>query len=636
MTIAISQVNPATDNFLDWVTKTNSAINAISTNVITAGGANTVGLAYLTGTFTTTGLFANTISGGVYGTPAVLTFTSNVSFSSNVVFNGANNSFGAINNMHVIGATGQNRMVIANTTSNKLMFTTLLTEILAIDGAGSGIDADLLDGESNDQFVKVYGSTMTNGQSWGSTFASANSDITRHIMLYSNTYGFNATSTFINYVSPGNHRWMAGDTSLASLGTGSFSTSVPMYTPASVAGGAGIRVPHGTLPTTPTDGDIWSTTAGWFVRTNGATQQLLTMTYLQTIDGAASGLDADLLDGQQGAWYADIPARLGYTPVNKAGDAMGGGLGFGSVAATSNTDISRHVMLYSNTYGFNVTSGALNYVVSFVGGAHRFFVGTSPVLTANSTTFVSAVPVITPASIAGAAGVNIPHGVLPTTPVNGDVWSTTAGWFVRTNGATQQLLTMTYLQTIDGAASGLDADLLDGQQGTYYVDIPARLGYTPVNKAGDTMTGTLGISNTNPTVNFTSGANTVSLSSGGSSSALISSGTGFMRPHAQMFSSNVAVVSTAPTLIASYAKATYRSAKFVMSITNNNANAYTASELLVLHNGGDAFMSEYAVIHSNTSFGTFSANADATNVRLYFTSTSNNAVIKHDATYLTV
>ena len=47
---------------------------------------------------------------------------------------------------------------------------------------------------------------------------------------------------------------------------------------------------------------------------------------LLTVDGAGSGIDADLLDGQDGAWYANIAARLGYTPVNKAGDTMAGPL----------------------------------------------------------------------------------------------------------------------------------------------------------------------------------------------------------------------------------------------------------------------------------------------------------------------
>lgn len=48
----------------------------------------------------------------------------------------------------------------------------------------------------------------------------------------------------------------------------------------------------------------------------------------------------------------------------------------------------------------------------------------------------------------------------------------------------------------DGAGSGLHADLLDGQEGSYYTAITARLGYTPLNKAGDTMTGALTLQGT--------------------------------------------------------------------------------------------------------------------------------------------
>jgi hypothetical protein len=44
------------------------------------------------------------------------------------------------------------------------------------------------------------------------------------------------------------------------------------------------------------------------------------------------------------------------------------------------------------------------------------------------------------------------------------------------------------VKTLDGPASGLNADLLDGNDGSYY---QTALGYTPVNKAGDTMTGNL-------------------------------------------------------------------------------------------------------------------------------------------------
>lgn len=45
--------------------------------------------------------------------------------------------------------------------------------------------------------------------------------------------------------------------------------------------------------------------------------------------------------------------------------------------------------------------------------------------------------VTTPASATGGAGLNVPHGAAPTSPVNGDVWTTTAGLFVRINGATK-------------------------------------------------------------------------------------------------------------------------------------------------------------------------------------------------------
>ncbi len=48
--------------------------------------------------------------------------------------------------------------------------------------------------------------------------------------------------------------------------------------------------------------------------------------WLLAQDGAGSGLDADLLDGQNGSWYADVPARLGYTPANRAGDTFSGAI----------------------------------------------------------------------------------------------------------------------------------------------------------------------------------------------------------------------------------------------------------------------------------------------------------------------
>jgi hypothetical protein len=46
---------------------------------------------------------------------------------------------------------------------------------------------------------------------------------------------------------------------------------------------------------------------------------------------------------------------------------------------------------------------------------------------------------LTPASVAGSAGLRVAHGVAPAAPVNGDIWTTTLGAFVRINGVTKSI-----------------------------------------------------------------------------------------------------------------------------------------------------------------------------------------------------
>lgn len=53
---------------------------------------------------------------------------------------------------------------------------------------------------------------------------------------------------------------------------------------AATTGGAPINLPHGTAPTSPTNGDIWTTTSGLSARINGATQ-----TYFPAAGGAITG-----------------------------------------------------------------------------------------------------------------------------------------------------------------------------------------------------------------------------------------------------------------------------------------------------------------------------------------------------------
>ncbi|WP_253258027.1 phage tail protein [Sphingobium sp. SA916] len=162
-------------------------------------------------------------------------------------------------------------------------------------------------------------------------------------------------------------------------------------------------------------------------------------------DGAGSGLDADLLDGQQGSYYSNITARLGYTPVQQ-------GTGNGQLAA-------------------NVVK---------IGWSGTRLKGTVDVTDQGNFVFDN----------------NLSGGALD---INGAIVRRGSNHLFGPDN--------------DGSGSGLDADLLDGQDGSYYSNITARLGYTPANRAGDTFTGNIAV----PTIY----AGQVALPNSGANQAII-------------------------------------------------------------------------------------------------------------------
>jgi hypothetical protein len=64
-----------------------------------------------------------------------------------------------------------------------------------------------------------------------------------------------------------------GNPSISLVGSGSLiNVTVPLVTIASASGIAGFRVPHGAAPSSPVNGDLWTTTAGLFVQIDGVTK----------------------------------------------------------------------------------------------------------------------------------------------------------------------------------------------------------------------------------------------------------------------------------------------------------------------------------------------------------------------------
>lgn len=82
-------------------------------------------------------------------------------------------------------------------------------------------------------------------------------------------------------------------------------------------------------------------------------------------------------------------------------------------------------------------AGGSHYFCRFsLGGVPLFYVSTAGAVTAGGATPSASTAIMTPAGTTAISSVRLPHGAAPTAPVDGDIWTTTAGLFVRINGGT--------------------------------------------------------------------------------------------------------------------------------------------------------------------------------------------------------
>lgn len=125
--------------------------------------------------------------------------------------------------------------------------------------------------------------------------------------------------------------------------------------PAATTSYGSIRIPHGSAPSSPINGDIWTTTTGLFARINGTTHQYMNLGGTQTITGTKT---------------------------------------------------------------------------------------------------VSGVAMLFAAGATGYPSIRLPHGSAPTSPTNGDVWTTSSGMFVRVDGVSYNLLNAGIDITAEDVASG--------------------------------------------------------------------------------------------------------------------------------------------------------------------------------------
>lgn len=148
-----------------------------------------------------------------------------------------------------------------------------------------------------------------------------------------------------------------------------------------------------------------------------------------------AGNTSDVLNAQQAG---NTLISVNYLGRIQAGTALvtGGGLAGGNNGVQLQLGYGPYASLYQQ---WVTTSHA---AATGVGNNIKFWTGDG---TANGVFPTNAVLGLTisngkatvPASILASAGLNAPHGVAPTTLVDGDIWTTTAGMFVRVNGVTK-------------------------------------------------------------------------------------------------------------------------------------------------------------------------------------------------------
>ncbi len=90
----------------------------------------------------------------------------------------------------------------------------------------------------------------------------------------------------------------------------------------------------------------------------------------------------------------------------------------------------------------------------------------------------------------------------------------------------------------------------------------------------------------------------------------------------------ISTTSTASVSLDKLDMSLYRSAKYMIQVTDTTNNLYHFCELMVLHNGLSAFITEYATLYSSYSLMSFDANVSGSSLFVTGTPTNPNNTVK--------
>lgn len=322
----------------------------------------------------------------------------------------------------------------------------VLAKLITVDGTGSLLDADLLDGQEGSFYLPAASYTAADVLAKLITVDGAASGLDADLLDgQQGTFYTNASNLSSGTVP--NARLTAATTSVAGivqLNNTTSSTSTTLAATANAVKLANDNADTRLLASSYTAADVLSK--------------------LLTVDGAGSSLDADLLDGVQGSSYArsDAIDTISAVHTHTAIPAFNGGTS--GVSAPFTVDST-----------FLVT----NLNADLLDGQTGSYYTTGTNITAASDTTRGTVELATSAET--ITGTDTTRAVTP------------AGLAATYTAAD----VLAKLLTVDGSGSNLDADLLDGQTGSFYTT------GTNISAASDTARGTVELATSAETITGT-------------------------------------------------------------------------------------------------------------------------------------
>ena len=226
LTVPTSLLTLATNSVLAWAY---DPANTVSTHTITGGGTNPIA-------FKVYGFSADT---------PIFTFTGNTGAAKVTILNGGNVLIGTTDSTGLTGAGG---LKIASTTAGAAN-----AGALVVTGGISAAGASYFGGA-----VEITGATTLNNDVYQTALKKF------YVDSGSNTYFHENSSDSFQIVT--------GGTVASTLTAGSVLFNGTVIAPAATVNLGSLRIPHGTAPASPTNGDMWTTTAGLFIRINGVTK----------------------------------------------------------------------------------------------------------------------------------------------------------------------------------------------------------------------------------------------------------------------------------------------------------------------------------------------------------------------------